>query len=80
MVEWYATNLYTFFELYDFSGKEVIPFSTHGGSGLAGTVSTIKNKLSGSYVESRGFTISRNNMEQAPTEIESWLKEIDKIG
>lgn len=69
--------LYTFFELYDFNGKTVIPFSTHGGSGLAGTVSTIKNKLSGANVESRGLSISRNNMEQAPEEIKSWLKEID---
>lgn len=34
--------LYTFFELYDFSGKTVIPFSTHGGSGLAGTVNKLK--------------------------------------
>ena len=71
--------LYTFLEIYNFYGKTIIPFSTHGGSGLAGTISTIKNKLTGSYVESRGFTISRNNMEQAPTEIESWLREINRI-
>lgn len=71
--------LYTFFELYDFNGKTVIPFSTHGGSGLAGTVSTIKNKLTGANVESNAFTMSRNNMEQAPEEIESWLKEINAI-
>ncbi len=71
--------LYTFFELYDFSGKTVIPFSTHGGSGLAGTVSTIKNKLSGAKVESNAFTISRNDMVQAPTEIKSWLKEIKRL-
>lgn len=71
--------LYTFFELYDFNGKTVIPFSTHGGSGLAGTVSTIKNKLTGADVESNAFTISRNNMEDAPEEIKSWLKEINMV-
>lgn len=71
--------LYTFFELYDFNGKTVIPFSTHGGSGLAGTVSTIKNKLTGANVGSNAFTMSRNNMEEAPEEIKSWLKEIDMI-
>jgi len=71
--------MYTFFELYDFSGKTVIPFSTHGGSGLAGTVSAIKNKLPEANVESNAFTMSRNNMESAPVEIKSWLKEIDKI-
>ena len=71
--------LYTFFELYDFNGKTVIPFSTHGESGLAGTVSTIKSKLSGATVESNAFTMSRNNMEQAPEEVKSWLKEIDRL-
>lgn len=71
--------LYTFFELYDFNGKTVIPFSTHGGSGLAGTVSTIKNKLTGANVESNAFTMSRNDMEQAPEKIKSWLKEINMI-
>lgn len=71
--------LYTFFELYDFDGKTVIPFSTHGGSGLAGTVNAIKNKLPGAKVESEAFTLSRNDMEHAPEEIESWLKKIDKL-
>lgn len=71
--------LYTFLELYDFSGKIVIPFSTHGGSGLAGTINTIKNKLTGANVESNAFTMSRNNMESAPEEIESWLRKIGKL-
>ena len=37
--------LYTFLESYDFTGKNVYLFSTNGGSGLSGTVSTITNKL-----------------------------------
>lgn len=69
--------LYTFMELYDFSGKTVIPFSTHGGSELAGTVSTIRNKLSSATVEENAFTMSRDTMEAAPEEVESWLKEIE---
>lgn len=71
--------MYTFFELYDFSGKTVIPFSTHGGSGLAGTVSTIKDKLNTATVKENAFTMSRNDMENAPTEIEKWLKEIGTL-
>lgn len=71
--------LYTFFELYDFNGKTVIPFSTHGGSGLATTVSTIQNKLTKANIESNVFTMSRNNMESAPEEIKSWLKEINMM-
>ena len=32
--------LYTFFESYDFAGKTIIPFNTHGGSGFSGTQET----------------------------------------
>ena len=31
--------LYTFLEEYDLSGKTIIPFTTHGGSGFSGTFS-----------------------------------------
>ena len=72
--------LYTFLESYDFTGKNVILFSTNGGSGLSGTVSTIKNKLSSANVNENAFTLNRNNMEDAPKEVEIWLKEINMIG
>lgn len=29
--------VYTFLDSYDFSGKQIIPFCPHGGSGLSGT-------------------------------------------
>lgn len=32
--------MYSFFEQNDFSGKTIIPFNTHGGSGFSSTVST----------------------------------------
>lgn len=72
--------LYTFLESYDFNGKTVIPFSTHGGSGLAGTVETISSKLDGANVLDNAFTMSRNDMEEAPDEVRSWLTEINMIG
>lgn len=34
--------LYTFFDSYDLSGKTLAPFCTSGGSGLSGTVSSIR--------------------------------------
>lgn len=37
--------LYSFFELYDFNGKTIIPFSTHGGSGLAAHESNVMEWL-----------------------------------
>lgn len=66
----------TFLEEYNFEGKTVVPFCTHGGSGLAGTPRTIANKLPNSNVITNGFSLSRNNMESAPSEVESWLQEI----
>ncbi|MBR1763579.1 MAG: hypothetical protein IJ731_09500 [Eubacterium sp.] len=32
---WYALPMimYTFFDTYDFSGKTIVPFNTHEGSG-----------------------------------------------
>lgn len=71
--------LYTFLESYDFTGKDVILFSTNGGSGLLGTVSIIKNKLSGANVNENAFSLNRNRMEDAPKEVEKWLKEINMI-
>ena len=34
--------MYTFFDTYDLKGKNIIPFCTHAGSGLSGTVGRIK--------------------------------------
>ena len=42
--------LHTFMESYDFTGKTVIPFNTHEGSGQSGTQSAIADKLTGAKV------------------------------
>lgn len=39
--------VYTFLESNDFSGKTIIPFCTHAGSGLSNTVKTIARNLHG---------------------------------
>lgn len=71
--------LYTFLEAYDFEGKTVIPFSTHGGSGVAGTVGIIQNKLNDATVIENALSISRNDMEDAPEEVQAWLQELNII-
>lgn len=75
---WYEVPqiIKTFLDQYDLSGKTIIPFNTHGGSGLSNTVATITNKLPNSNVISNAFILSRNNMEQAPEEVTSWLEGI----
>jgi len=45
---WYSDMpmaVYTFLGSYDFTGKTVIPFCTHAGSGLSGTINSIKNAV-----------------------------------
>ncbi len=68
--------LYTFFDTYDFSGKTIIPFNTHGGSGFSGTIGTIAELEPNAEVNEDGFTVSRNNVQEAEPDIISWLKEL----
>lgn len=68
--------LYTFFDEYDLSGKTVIPFNTHGGSRFSNTISTIANLEPGAEVNNNGFTVSRDNVEEAESDIVSWLEEL----
>lgn len=68
--------LHTFFDTYDFSGKTVIPFSTHGGSSFAGTPATIQSLEPGAKMLD-GLTISRNNIQDAEQEIVSWVNGLD---
>lgn len=65
--------LYTFLEEYDFSGKTIIPFTAHGGSGFSRTIQTIQELQRGATVVEDGFSISRNNVPDARAEISDWL-------
>ena len=68
--------LYTFLEQYDFSGKTLVPFCTHGGSGFSRTIQTIQAKQPGATVIREGYSLSRSRMERAPSGVAEWLKEI----
>lgn len=64
--------LYTFFETYDFSGKTIIPFVTHGGSGFSDTIDTIKELEPDAKVINEGLSVSRNDVEKAQAEVKKW--------
>lgn len=66
--------LYSFFEEHDFSGKTIIPFNTHGGSGFSDTIGTITELEPNATVNQEGFTVSRNSVQDARPDIISWLK------
>lgn len=68
--------LYSFFDQYDFSGKTIVPFNTHGGSGFSNTISTIAELEPSAEVNEDGFTVSRNNVQEAERDIISWLNDL----
>lgn len=65
--------LYTFLEEYDFSGKTIIPFTTHGGSGFSRTISTIAELQPGATVMEDGLSISRNSVPDAQSDVTGWI-------
>ena len=67
--------LYSFFDEYDFPGKTIIPFNTHGGSGFSDTISTIKELEPNAEVLD-GKSISRNDIQDAEQEIIDWVKSL----
>lgn len=68
--------LYSFFEKYDFSGKTIIPFTVHGGSGFAGTRQTIAELEPGATVVNDGLSISRNSVAEAEASVVDWVRRL----
>ncbi len=72
--------VYSFIEAYDLTGKTVIPFNTHEGSGQSGTQRVIESVLPGSTVLQglaiRGKT-AQEDTEQAQALISEWLEGLD---
>ena len=70
--------VYNFLESYDLSGKTIVPFCTHAGSGLANTVSTIR-LLCPSAVVASGFAIAgataQNDRAETKAAVEKWVAE-----
>ena len=73
--------VYNFLESYDLSGKTIVPFCTHGGSGLSNTESTIADITGGTMKD--GFAISgttaQNDRDTAQNEVMQWLKDGDFV-
>jgi flavodoxin len=75
---WWGTMpmaLFTFFSEYNFSGKTIIPFCTHEGSGLGNSVSDIK-KLCPQSKLLDGLAIRGGSVKKAQNEVSSWLRRI----
>ena len=60
-------------ESYDFSGKTIIPFCTHGGSGLGRTVEDIKKICPNAEVEN-AIAFYGNCVNTSKQEVKDWIK------
>ncbi len=69
----YPQVMFTFFKDHDLSGKTVIPFTTHEGSGLASTVRDVKNAWPKATVKD-GFAIYGHEVRSGRAKVEKWLK------
>lgn len=65
-----------FLQSYDLSGKTIIPFCTHGGSGLSGTDKTISDLCPDSTIREglaiRGST-AQNDRDSTKNSVTEWL-------
>lgn len=79
----------SFLNSYDFNGKTIIPFNTHGGYGVGSTFSQISANTKGANVlegytvkggeETNGLMliIKNKNREKVSKEIDTWLETIN---
>lgn len=72
---WYTVPMavHSFLEEYDFSGKTVIPFVTHGTGGMASTIDDMTASLPDSAIVLESIGISRSEVEGAQETVNGWL-------
>lgn len=74
---WYdmPMAIYSFFDEYDFSGKTVMPFCTHGGSRFSGAIKTIR-ELEKNATVLNGYSIARDRVPNSKDGVLKWLEKI----
>lgn len=75
---WWGTMpmpVFTFLDEYDYSGKTIVPFCTHEGSGLGRSVSDIRKMCPKSTVR-EGLAIRGGEVKNAKNEVSGWLGEL----
>lgn len=75
---WYSCPMAvkSFVEAYDFSGKTVIPFVSHGTGGISGSVRDMRACLPKDCTVLDPIGVYRPNVAGCRPEIEKWLQEL----
>ena len=71
----FSAPVKTFLSEYDFSGKTILPFCTHEGSGLGRSVTDIA-KLCPKSTLLDGIAISGRDVKTAQNKVSEWLQKI----
>ena len=75
---WWGTMpmaVFTFLESYDFSGKTIIPYCTHEGSGMGGSERRYQETLS-QCKGVAGLAIRGGSVDRADKDLSNWLKNL----
>ncbi|SHF70886.1 Flavodoxin [Caldanaerobius fijiensis DSM 17918] len=78
---WWGTMpmaVFTFLESHDFSGKTIIPFCTHEGSGMGSSEHDIKRLCPNAKVLP-GLAIRGSSVNNADEDVVNWLKKLDLL-
>lgn len=78
---WWGTMpmaVFTFLESYDFTGKTIVPYCTHEGSGLGNSERDIKKHCPTANVLS-GLAIKGSTVGRADNDVANWLRKLDLI-
>lgn len=78
---WWGTMpmaVFTFLEAHDFSGKTILPFCTHEGSGMGRSERDIE-KLCPAGSVLKGLAIRGGSVQRAEDEIANWLRTLGEI-
>jgi flavodoxin len=67
--------VFTFLEEYDFSGKTIIPFCTHGGGGMGRSENDIA-KLCPKATLLKGFSVQGSRVSAAKKNVADWLNKL----
>ena len=63
----------SFLEAYDFSGKTIIPFCSHGGGRFGQSLTAIA-KLALEAVIGEGLSVHYSGSSSLPSDVAAWLK------
>ncbi len=69
--------VHTFLEEYDFSGKTIVPFVTHGTGGLAGTITDITADLPDSVTILEPIGVYRPEVDSSEQRVKEWVAGLD---